>query len=101
MTAETMKFMNTTTWLRDLRERFGGGGVPVSGRSASFAVFGIIGLAGADRCPNSPLLSGLVFMKAYLLNLRRISSGTVEANMAKLTERPATGTDGRLTDHPL
>jgi hypothetical protein len=38
----TTKFMNTTSWLREARERFGGG-VPSSGRRASLAVFGTIG----------------------------------------------------------
>src|SRR6185312_6414901 len=60
--------MNTTIWLREARERFGGG-VPVSGRSASLAVFGMIGPGGTGRCPNSPLLSGVVVMTACRLNL--------------------------------
>src|SRR5262245_45962811 len=55
------KFMNTTTWLRDARERRGGG-VPVSGRNASLAVFGTMGPDAACRCPNSPLPAGFVFM---------------------------------------
>ena len=41
--------MNTTIWLREARERFGGG-VPASGRKASLAVFGTIG-PGGRRLP--------------------------------------------------
>ncbi|WP_245456054.1 hypothetical protein [Mesorhizobium sp. M7A.F.Ca.US.008.03.1.1] len=77
--------MNTTTWLRDARERFGGG-VPASGRNASLAVFGTIGPEVAGRCPNSPLPAGFVFISPYRL-IQRIPSGRVGANMAKLTAR--------------
>ncbi|OWK20517.1 hypothetical protein AJ88_29650 [Mesorhizobium amorphae CCBAU 01583] len=41
ITEEMTKFMNTTIWLREARERLGGG-VPASGRKASAAVFGTI-----------------------------------------------------------
>jgi hypothetical protein len=41
----TMKFRNTTNWLRDPLERRGGGR-PRSGRSASLADFGTIGRLG-------------------------------------------------------
>ncbi len=64
-TEEMTKFMNTTTWLREARERLGGG-VPASGRNASLAVFGTIG-PDAGCCPNSPLLAGFVFMAPYRL----------------------------------
>ncbi|WP_454583467.1 hypothetical protein [Mesorhizobium sp. 43Arga] len=77
--------MNTTTWLREARERFGGG-VPASGRKASLAVFGTIGPPlFAGRCPNSPLPAGFVFISPYRLISQRIPCGRVEANMAKLT----------------
>ncbi|MCZ8543307.1 hypothetical protein OOJ09_03890 [Mesorhizobium qingshengii] len=76
--------MNTTTWLREARERFGGG-VPASGRKASLAVFGTIGPAVAGRCANSPLPTGFVFILPYRLIAQRIPSGRVGANMAKLT----------------
>jgi hypothetical protein len=56
-----MKFMNTTIWFREARERFGGG-VPISGRSASLAVFGTIGFGASLRWPNSPGFAGLVFI---------------------------------------
>ena len=46
MTDGRRKFMKTTIWLRDARERLGGG-VPSSGRSASLAVFGTIGCGGS------------------------------------------------------
>jgi hypothetical protein len=78
------KFMNTTTWLREARERFGGG-VPASGRKASLAVFGTIGPVFAGRCPNSPLPAGFVFISPYRLISQRIPCGRVGANMAKLT----------------
>ncbi|WP_164762122.1 MULTISPECIES: hypothetical protein [unclassified Mesorhizobium] len=78
--------MNTTTWLRDARERFGGG-VPASGRNASLAVFGTIGPDVGGRCPNSPLPAGFVFISPYRLIAQRIPSGRVGANMAKLTAR--------------
>ncbi|WP_234781923.1 hypothetical protein [Sinorhizobium saheli] len=46
------KFKKMTTWLRALRERFGGSGT-FSGRSASFADFGMIGpLLPASLRPN-------------------------------------------------
>jgi hypothetical protein len=80
------KFMNTTTWLREARERFGGG-VPASGRKASLAVFGTIGPVFAGRCPNSPLSTGFVFILPYRLIAQRIPCGRVGANMAKLTAR--------------
>ncbi|WP_246707124.1 hypothetical protein [Mesorhizobium sp. NZP2077] len=76
--------MNTTTWLREARERFGGG-VPASGRKASLAVFGTIGPVFAGRCPNSPLPDGFVFILPYRLIAQRIPCGRVGANMAKLT----------------
>ncbi|MBZ9755573.1 hypothetical protein LB524_09780 [Mesorhizobium sp. ESP6-5] len=78
--------MNTTTWLREARERFGGG-VPASGRKASLAVFGTIGPVFAGLCPNSPLPDGLVFMSPYRSISQRIPCGRVGANMAKLTAR--------------
>ncbi|MCA0045359.1 hypothetical protein LB577_00075 [Mesorhizobium sp. B283B1A] len=78
--------MNTTTWLREARERFGGG-VPASGRKASLAVFGTIGPVLAGRCPNSPLPAGFVFISPYRLISQRIPCGRVGANMAKLTTR--------------
>jgi hypothetical protein len=56
-----MKLRKTTTWLRDWRERRGGG-VPASGRSASLADFGTINLGGEARWPNSPVFGGVVFM---------------------------------------
>ena len=50
--------MKTTIWLREARERFGGG-VPSSGRSASLAVFGHDRLRRQrPRRPNSPLPAG-------------------------------------------
>ncbi|CDX56153.1 hypothetical protein MPL1032_20413 [Mesorhizobium plurifarium] len=70
MTKERKKFRNTTTWLREARERFDGGGVPASGRNASAAVFGTIGPFAPCR-PNSPSL-GLVFMTPCRLILQRI-----------------------------
>ncbi|WP_245268934.1 hypothetical protein [Mesorhizobium loti] len=76
--------MNTTTWLREARERFGGG-VPASGRKASLAVFGTIGPVFAGRCPISPLPAGFVFISPYRLIAQRIPCGRVGANMAKLT----------------
>jgi len=76
--------MNTTTWLREARERFGGG-VPASGRKASLAVFGTIGPVFAGLCPNSPLPDGFVFILPYRLIAQRIPCGRVGANMAKLT----------------
>ncbi|MHA6684330.1 hypothetical protein [Mesorhizobium sp. A556] len=94
--------MNTTIWLREARERFGGGGgVPVSGRRASFAVLGTMGPAEAGRSPNSPLFAGVMFMASYNLIERRIPSGTVEANMAKMAARCATGSGSRQADQPL
>jgi hypothetical protein len=75
MTQVTTKFMNTTTWLRDARDRFAGGGVPASGRSASLADFGTMGLGDASRCPNSPLLGGLLFMTRHHSIVQRIPSG--------------------------
>ncbi|WP_245497422.1 hypothetical protein, partial [Mesorhizobium sp. M5C.F.Ca.IN.020.32.2.1] len=91
------KFMNTTNWLREARERLGGG-VPASGRNASLAVFGTIGLDGVDRCPNSPLSAAFVFMAPYRLVLQRLPLGRVGANMAKLTARIRRA--GRLTGQP-
>src|SRR5882724_11234889 len=84
ITEEMTKFMNTTTWLREARERFGGG-VPASGRKASAAVLGTIGPDWACCFPNSPLPPGFVFIAPYHLLLRRIPGGRVEVNMAKLT----------------
>ncbi|MBZ9669339.1 hypothetical protein [Mesorhizobium sp. ES1-3] len=78
--------MNTTIWLREARDRFGGG-VPASGRSASLAVFGMIGPVFAGLCPNSPLPDGFVFISPYRLISQRIPCGRVGANMAKLTTR--------------
>jgi hypothetical protein len=91
------KFMNTTTWLREARERFGGG-VPASGRKASLAVFGMIG-PDAGRCPNSPLPAGFVFILPYRLIAQRIPCGRVGANMAKLTACRSIA--GQLDDQPL
>jgi hypothetical protein len=54
-----MKFMKTMIWLRDARDRLGGGGVPGSGRNASLAVLGVIcrgdsgAVGGSERRPNS------------------------------------------------
>jgi hypothetical protein len=90
--------MNTTNWLREARERFGGG-VPASGRNASLAVFGMIGPDDTDRCPNSPLSAGFVFMAPYRLILQRIPMGRVGVNMAKLTTRANRA--GRRTGQPL
>src|SRR5690606_30130417 len=83
----TTKFMNTTIWLREARDRLLGGGVPGSGRNASLADFGTMVPVVAGRCPNSPLLGGLLFMTRYRSIVQRIPPGTVEANMAKLAWR--------------
>ncbi|SIT58695.1 conserved hypothetical protein [Mesorhizobium prunaredense] len=98
ITREMTKFMNTTNWLREARERLGGG-VPASGRNASLAVFGTIGPDVADRCPNCPLSAEFVLMAPYRLILQRIPLGTVGANMAKLTTRIDRA--GRRTGQPL
>jgi hypothetical protein len=95
------KFMNTTIWLRDARERLPGGGVPASGRNASLAVFGTIGPGGVVRWPNSSLFAGLVFMALYRLILQRIPSETVGANMAKFAVRGARRDTGRPAGQPL
>jgi hypothetical protein len=91
------KFMNTTNWLRDARERFGGG-VPASGRKASLAVFGTIGPDVGPR-PNSPLPAGFVFILPCRLIAQRIPCGRVGANMAKLTTRHRVAR--RLDGQPL
>jgi hypothetical protein len=65
--------MNTTTWLRDARDRLAGGGVPASGRNASLADFGTMGLGATGRCPNSPFGGGLVFMTPpFNIDVQRI-----------------------------
>jgi len=72
MTQVTTKFMNTTTWLRDARERLAGGGVPASGRNASLADFGTMALGSAGRRPNSPFVGGLLFMTRHHPIVQRI-----------------------------
>ena len=80
--------MKTTIWLRDARERFGGG-VPSSGRSASLAVFGTIGCGGPPRRPNSPLPAEFTLISPQFRMPDRLSpksqAGSLSPNMAKLT----------------
>ena len=80
--------MKTTIWLREARERFGGG-VPSSGRSASLAVFGTIGCGGRFRRPNSPLPVEFTLISPQFRLLGRLApeslAGSLSPNMAKLT----------------
>lgn len=81
----TTKFMNTTIWLREARDRLlGGGGVPGSGRNASLADFGTMVPVVAGRCPNSPLLGGLLFMTRYRSIVQRIPPRNSRSEYGKI-----------------
>jgi hypothetical protein len=83
MMTDSRKLKKTTTWLREPRDRFGGG-VPISGRSASLAVRGTIGDTGADRRPNSSLFAGSLLIRLSALSAAFDASRETKSDYGKI-----------------